>query len=77
MFRVIENFCDKQDNYWVYGRGDEFPRPGLEVTDERLKELSSDKNRLKRPLIEEVEIAATVKGTRAPTGKPAKKAKKG
>lgn len=75
MYRVIAEFCDKQDDYKVYGVGDEFPRSGLEVTEERIQELASDANALGKPLIEKVEVAKTTE-EKAPAKKPAKKSKK-
>ena len=50
----IETFADLQDNAHIYKPGDPFPRLGVEVSDERLKELSSGANRLNRPLIQAV-----------------------
>ena len=54
MYKVIVGFRDLRDGNHVYQPGDEFPRAGLQVDAERLKELSSDKNRRKTPLIKEV-----------------------
>ena len=54
MYRVIKSFTDLQDNNYAYYVGDTFPRNGVEVGAERIAELSSDKNRLGVPLIEEV-----------------------
>lgn len=55
MYRVIKHFVDLQDNGHKYRVGDEFPREGLKVSEERIEELASDKNRRKIPLIEKVE----------------------
>lgn len=55
MYRAIEKFADLQDGGHVYQIGDMFPRTGLNVGDERIIELSSDKNRRGIPLIEFVE----------------------
>ena len=55
MYKVIERFADLNDNRHEYNPGDIFPREGFVVSEERLAELSTDKNRQKRPLIEEVE----------------------
>lgn len=63
MYKVIKFFCDLQDNNCPYEIGDTFPRKGLSVTDERIAELSSDKNRLGCPLIEPVEKKASAKKT--------------
>ena len=54
MYRVIKSFTDLQDNNYAYYVGDTFPHNGVEVGAERIAELSSDKNRLGVPLIEEV-----------------------
>lgn len=57
MYRVIVFFTDLQDNNQPYTVGDTFPREGLEVTAERLAELSGCDNLRKIPLIELVEEA--------------------
>lgn len=54
-FRVIKYFTDLQDNNFAYHEGDLFPREGLEVSNKRIKELSTSANRRKQPLIEAVE----------------------
>lgn len=54
MYMVIKAFRDLKDNNHVYSVGDTFPHNGVEVEAERIAELSSDKNRLCVPLIEEV-----------------------
>lgn len=55
MYEVIHFFTDLQDFDHPYNVGDAFPRAGLEVSEERLKELSSSQNLQKRPLIKKVE----------------------
>lgn len=45
MYKAIRFFRDIQDKSHAYRPGDEFPRPGLEVTPERLEELSTKNNR--------------------------------
>lgn len=55
MYEVIRDFTDLQDNEYPYSVGDIFPHDGLEVSEERIKELSSSKNLQKRPLIKKVE----------------------
>jgi hypothetical protein len=52
MYKVIKYFTDLQDNRHAYHVGETFPRDGLEVSPERLVELSSDKNKRGIPLIE-------------------------
>lgn len=54
-YKVIHRFTDLQDRNYPYGVGDIFPRQGLKVSDERLFELSSDKNKQRKPLIQFVE----------------------
>lgn len=57
MWRVINHFVDIQDGRHPYNVGDAFPRPGHEVSEDRLKELSTAANRQKVPLIEEIKEA--------------------
>lgn len=52
MYKVIKLFADLQDNNHVYNVGDEYPRKGLKVTDERVAELAGSNNKQGCPLIE-------------------------
>lgn len=54
MYKVIRYFTDLTDNSHAYNVGDSFPRRGVTVSDERIAELSSNKNKRGTPLIEEV-----------------------
>lgn len=54
MYRVKKYFTDLQDNNYAYIVGDIFPHDGLEVTPERIKELSGTDNRRGISLIEEI-----------------------
>ena len=54
MYRVIKAFTDLQDKNHEYNVGDVFPREGLTVSDERIAELASNKNRRGIPLIRAV-----------------------
>ena len=54
MYRVVHKFYDLKDNNHAYSVGDTFPNDGVDVDDERIAELASDKNRLGVPLIEEI-----------------------
>lgn len=56
MWFVIKLFTDLQDKDHLYNEGDPFPREGLEVSEERLKELSSSNNLQGTPLIENKEM---------------------
>lgn len=67
MYKVIKFFTDLQDNDFPYEVGDPFPRKGLEVSEDRLTELSGSDNKQGQPLIEKVAEAPK---------KPAKKATK-
>lgn len=53
MWFVVKLFTDLQDKDHLYNEGDPFPREGLEVSEERIKELSSSNNLQGEPLIEE------------------------
>lgn len=55
MFKVIKYFTDLEDNRYPYHVGDTFPHKGMEVSEERLAELSSDRNKRGIPLIKKVE----------------------
>lgn len=57
MHKVIKYFVDLQDNNHTYNVGDVFPREGLEVTEERLAELSGSQNKQGVPLVEKVKKA--------------------
>lgn len=48
------------DNNFSYQAGDVFPREGLEVGQDRIDQLLSDKNRLKQAVIEEISEIAVV-----------------
>ena len=52
---AIETFTDLQDNNHRYLPGDNFPRKGLEVSDSRLQELLTNKNRRERPMIKAID----------------------
>lgn len=52
MYKAIERFTDMQDNNYAYNTGDTFPREGLEVSEERIAELSSSDNLRGRSVIE-------------------------
>lgn len=55
MYKVLVYFTDLQDNEHPYDEGDIFPRDGLDVSEARLEELSSTRNRRRIRLIEFVE----------------------
>lgn len=51
---VYGRFKDLEDNNHIYRKGDVYPRKGLEPTKERIKELSSKKNKIGEVLIKKV-----------------------
>lgn len=53
-YKVIHAFADLMDSKHKYEVGDAFPRLGLEVSEERLAELSSKNNMARRVLIEKI-----------------------
>ena len=82
MYKVTKLFADLKDNNHVYNPGDVYPREGLKVTDERIKELSGSENKRGEPLIKLVEEkpaedeapeAPEKEEPKAPAKKPAKK----
>ena len=50
-YKVIHRFSDLQDFNHLYNVGDSFPRIGMKVSQSRIDELASGKNKLKTPLI--------------------------
>ena len=63
-YLVIVPFTDLQDNDFQYRVGDEYPRSGLEVSNERLEELSTKNNR------RGIQIIAPVEATEKPEEVP-------
>lgn len=69
MYKVIKHFHDLQDAtktksgvvYREYNVGDEYPRKGLKVSEDRLKELAGKDNKQGMPLIVEVKEDTPVK----------------
>lgn len=56
MYKVLEYFTDLQDNDYPYEVGSYYPREGLEITEDRLVELSTTKNKRGIILIAKEEI---------------------
>jgi len=50
-YKVIHFFNDLQDFNHAYHVGDDYPRMGVKVSDARIAELSSSKNKQGKPLI--------------------------
>ena len=53
MHKVVKRFFDLETQH-AYSVGDAFPHDGVSVSEERIEELKSDKNRLGQPLIAEI-----------------------
>ena len=62
-YKVVNDFFDLQDSNYPYNVGDLFPRIGMDVKDERIKELAGYNNKQGKPLIEIItsEKAETLK----------------
>lgn len=66
---VLMRFADLQDGNRIYEAGDEYPRPGFEVSMERLAELAGSDNRVGQPLIVDVDAPCedcVIEATEAP-----------
>ena len=55
MYKVIKHFIDLHDNDHSYNEGDIFPREGVDVSKERIEELTGSNNKQHTPLIELLE----------------------
>jgi len=79
MYKAISYFKDMKDNMHSYNPGDTFPRDGLSVDEDRIKELSTANNRRGKPVIElvkEKKKAEPKKEEVESEPKPKKKGKK-
>ena len=56
MYRVIVGFTDLKDEGHQYQIGDPFPFDGKKISRERIKELTTDKNLIGKPLIERIYV---------------------
>ena len=65
-FKVIKSFTDLTDDNYVYVTGDDYPRDGVSVDEDRVKELSGKGNKQGTPLIVSTE----------PQKKPSRKGRK-
>lgn len=64
MFKVVKRFYDLKDNNHAYSVGDVFPRPKAKVSEKRIAELSSNKNKMGVPLIVEIPEKPSKKATK-------------
>lgn len=68
---VLTRFADLLDSNRIYEAGDVYPRPGFDVSPERLAELAGSDNRMGEPLIVDVDApceACTVGDSEKPVG---------
>lgn len=61
---VYKAFTDLEDNNYFYKKDDIYPREGLEPSKKRIKELSSNKNKIGEILIKKIE---EIKENKEPT----------
>ena len=54
MFKVVKKFYDLKNNNHAYYEGDIFPHNKAKVSEKRIAELSSNKNKMGVPLIVEI-----------------------
>lgn len=54
-YEVIHFFTDLQDSGHPYNPGDKFPRDGVTVNENRMRELSGSGNRQRKPLIKKID----------------------
>ena len=59
-------FADLQDGNRIYEAGDTYPRPGFDVSPERLAELAGSDNRMGEPLIVDVDAPCDKCAVEAP-----------
>lgn len=55
MYVVLTRFADLRDGNRIYEAGDTYPRPGFDVSPDRLAELAGSDNRVGKPLIVDVD----------------------
>ena len=79
IYRALIRFCDRQDDMFMYEAGDTYPRPGLDVTPERIAELAGSDNRMGYPLIrrEETPVEPGNDDPKETPTEPPKSAQKG
>ena len=72
MYIVAKYFTDLQDNDHPYQVGETFPREGLEVSEDRLAELTSTDNKRGEVLIKAVKDGAAEEPKEEPAEDPEK-----
>ena len=64
MFKVVKRFYDLKDNNHAYYEGDIYPHNKVKVSEKRIAELSSNKNKMGVPLIVEIPEKSSKKATK-------------
>lgn len=59
-YEVLKDFTDLTDNFLVYRKGKPYPQVGKVVSEGRIKELSTNKNKQGIPLIKKVEVDTVI-----------------
>ena len=59
MYVTLQRFADLKDHNRIYEAGETYPRPGFDVSAERLAELEGSDNLARKPLIKRVEAPET------------------
>lgn len=54
IYRALMRFADLMDGGRIYEAGEQYPRPGLDVKEERIAELAGSDNRAGYPMIARV-----------------------
>lgn len=74
-YKVLYPFADLHDKKYKYNAGDMFPRKGLEVSEDRIKELAGAENKAKKPLIKEIPEEVPKEAPEKPKKKTTKRKK--
>lgn len=64
IYKVIYGFTDLVDDGYVYNAGDTYPRAEYSPPEDRVLELISNRNRQKKPLIEQIQEKTEIKPKR-------------
>ena len=64
MFKVVKRFYDLKDNNHAYYEGDIYPHNKVKVSEKRIAEPLSNKNKMGVPLIEEIPEKPSKKATK-------------
>lgn len=74
-YKVLETFTEKNHDGTVYLKGGTYPKGDYKTTEKRLEELTTNKNKYKRPFLAEVEAEKEVEKEAEKEEKPKSKGK--